>query len=58
MKPSEVAAVLRVSLREVHRMKADGRLQYTRLGPRTIRYYRDSVEKLINTRGDECKAGN
>jgi excisionase family DNA binding protein len=46
LKASEVAAILKVSLRSVRRMLADGRLPYVRIG-RSVRVRPEALEAMI-----------
>lgn len=43
------ARMLGVSVRTIYRYVDEGRLRATRLGPRTLRVYADSVSELIET---------
>ena len=52
MTPAEVARRLRVSMRHVRRMQQAGELDAVKLGPNTVRYFREQVDALV-ARGDK-----
>jgi excisionase family DNA binding protein len=55
----EVAQMLNVSVRTVHRLAEDGRLERVRLGHRTIRYRPENVAELIGSAyNDDTPAAN
>lgn len=47
MKVKEVMAYLNISRSTLIRLTKDGKLPVVRMGPKTIRYHKADVEKLI-----------
>lgn len=45
--PDECAERLKLTVRQVYYLCANGKLQYTRLGHRTLRIYADSVAACL-----------
>lgn len=48
MTPAEVADALRVTVRHVYNLAADGKLDSIRIGDKTLRIKRASVEAMID----------
>lgn len=54
MRPKEVAAALRVTIKQVHNLIAEGELSVVRIGKRTVRIPAHSVDDLLKRGLNAC----